>query len=113
MDYHILTCFTLLNSQECHLRVHLSYMKIVKGFSKQKCRQSEKCVFNIVYFLNKDFPLNIVRKHINIFTVILESILEGRVSHFFDLGLCSFFISCRKKGESYFLQFFTFHMIKK
>ena len=34
-------------------------------------------------FLNKDFLLDIVRKSINIFTVILKSIMEGSVSLFF------------------------------
>ena len=33
-------------------------------------------------FLNKDFLLDIVRKSIKILTVILQSIMEGRVSHF-------------------------------
>ena len=37
-------------------------------------------------FLNRDFSLDIVRKCINIFTVLHRSVLEGRVSHFFDVG---------------------------
>ena len=64
-------------------------------------------------FFNKDFSLDLVGKHIKIFTVILESILEGSMSHYFDLCLCSFFYVMQKKGEGYFLQFVMFHMIKK
>ena len=52
-------------------------MKIVKGFSGEKFSQSKKCVFLHSTLLNKDFSLDIVGKHIKIFTVILESILEG------------------------------------
>ena len=37
-------------------------------------------------FLNRDFSLDIIRKSIKIFTVILTSVLEGSVSHFFDVG---------------------------
>ena len=42
-------------------------------------------------FLNKDFLLDIVRKSIKILTVILKSIMEVSVSHFFYVSLCSFF----------------------
>ena len=42
-------------------------------------------------FLNKDFLLDIVRKSIKIFTVSLGGIMEGSLSHFFDVSLCSFF----------------------
>ena len=34
-------------------------------------------------FLNRDFSLDIVKKCIKILTVILISVLEGSVSHFF------------------------------
>ena len=39
-------------------------------------------------FLNKDFLLDIVRKSMKILTGILKSIMEGSVSHFFDVRLC-------------------------
>ena len=64
-------------------------------------------------FLNKDFSLDIIRKSIKILTVILKSTMEGNVSHFFDVGLCSVFMLCRRKSQYYFSYFFTLHMIKK
>ena len=64
-------------------------------------------------FLNKDFLRDIVRKSIRIFTVILKSIMEGSLSHFFDVSLCSFFMLCRREVTIFVLQYFTFHMIKK
>ena len=45
-------------------------------------------------FLNKDFSLEIVRKSIKFLTVILKSTVEGSMSHFFDVGLGSFFMLC-------------------
>ena len=45
-------------------------------------------------FLNKDFSLEIVRKSIKFLTVILKSTMEGSMSHFFDVGLGSFFMLC-------------------
>ena len=59
-------------------------------------------------FLNKDFSLDIVGKDIKIFTVILECIVEGSVSHFFDLGICSFFMSYRRRVKVIFYNFLRF-----
>ena len=47
-------------------------------------------------FLNRDFSLDIVRKCINIFTVLLLSVVEGSVSHFFDVGFQNIFMAYRK-----------------
>ena len=41
-------------------------------------------------FLNRDFSLDIVRKCNNFFTVVLRSVLEGSMSHFFDKGFNPF-----------------------
>ena len=62
-------------------------------------------------FFNKDFSLDIIRKSIKILTVILKSTMEGSVSHFFDVGLCSVFMLCRRKVNIIF-HIFTLHMIK-
>ena len=68
--------------------------------------------FYIAYFFNKDFLLNTLRKSINILTVILEAIMEGRVSHFVDVSF--FFLLCYVEEKSkFFSTFYMFHMIKK
>ena len=45
-------------------------------------------------FLNRDFSFVIILKSIRFLTVILKSILEGIVSHFCDVGVCSCFMLC-------------------
>ena len=64
-------------------------------------------------FLNRDFSLDIVRKCIKVFTVVLRSVVEGSVSHFFDVGFQHIFMAIRTKLKIIVLHFFTFHMIKK
>ena len=59
-------------------------------------------------FFNKDFLLDIVRKSIKILTVILKSIMEGSVSHFFYVSLCSFFMLCRREVNIYFYNILRF-----
>ena len=41
-------------------------------------------------FLNNDYSFNIVCRSIKLLAVVLRSILEGSVSHFFDVGLSCF-----------------------
>ena len=60
-------------------------------------------------FLNRDFSLVIIVKSIRCLTVILKSILEGKVSDFCDVGVCSFLCYAEEKSNFYF---YTFHMIK-
>ena len=50
-----------------------------------------KKIFLHTTFLKKDFSLDIVQKAIKFLTVFLKSSMEGSVSHFLDVGLCSFF----------------------
>ena len=59
-------------------------------------------------FLNRDFSLDIVKKCIKILTVILISVLEGSVSHFFYVGLQYFFMTCRKIVKTIFYNFVSF-----
>ena len=59
-------------------------------------------------FLNKHFLLDIVRKSIKILTVILKTIMEGSVSHFFDVSLCSFFMLCRREVKIIFYNILRF-----
>ena len=63
----------------------------IQKFNQMKCRKGEKCFFLHNTFLNKDFLLDIVRKSIKILTVILQNIMEGSMSHFLYVSLCSFF----------------------
>ena len=56
-------------------------------------------------FSNKDISLDIVRKSIKIITVILNSSMEGSVSHFFDVGLSFFCMLCRRKVSIIFFNF--------
>ena len=67
-----------------------------------------KKVFLHTAFLNKDFSLDIIRKSIKILTVMLKGSMEGSMSHFFDIGLCSFFMLCRIKVKSIFYNFLLF-----
>ena len=67
-----------------------------------------KKIFLHTTFLNKDFSLDIVQKAINFFTVIFKSSMEGSVSHFFDVGFCSFFMLCRRKVNIIFYNFLLF-----
>ena len=48
-------------------------------------------------FLNKDFSFNIVCRSIKFLTVILLSVVEGSVSHFFYIGPRCFFMLFRKQ----------------
>ena len=82
-------------------------MRIFKDLKKRKGRKS-KNIFLHSTFLNKDFLLDIVRKYIKVFTVILKSIVKGGVSHFFDIGLCLIFILCRRKFQIFFYNFVCF-----
>ena len=82
-------------------------MEILKGLDKIDWRKSEFFLLHTT-FLNKDFSLDIVQKAIKVFTVILKSSMEGSVSHFFDVGLCSFFMLCRRKGNIIFYNFLLF-----
>ena len=59
-------------------------------------------------FSNKDISLDIVRKPIKILTVILNSSMEGIMSHFFDVGLGYFFMLCRRKVNIIFYNFSLF-----
>ena len=59
-------------------------------------------------FLNKDISLDIVRKSIKFLTAILKSSMEGSVSHFFDVGLGSFFMLCIRKVNIIFHIFVLF-----
>ena len=63
-------------------------------------------------FLNNDYSFNIVCRSIKLLAVVLRSILEGSVSHFFDVGLSCFSMLFRKNVIIIFLQYFTFHIIK-
>ena len=72
-----------------------------------------KQIFLRTTFFNKDFLLDIVQKAIKFFTVILKSSMKGSMSQFFYVGLCSFFMLCRRKVNINFLQFFTLHIIQK
>ena len=67
-----------------------------------------KKIFVHTTSLNKDFSLNIDQKAIKFLTVFLKSSMEGSVSHFFDVGLCSFFMLCRRKVNSIFYNFLLF-----
>ena len=70
----------------------------------------EKCKMRILHstFLNKDFSLDMVRKSIKLLTVILKSIMEGSVSHFFDVSLCSFFMLCRREVKIFLYNILRF-----
>ena len=59
-------------------------------------------------FLNKDFSLDIVQKAIKMFTVIIKSSMEGSMSQFFYVGLCSFFMLCRREVNIIFYNFLLF-----
>ena len=59
-------------------------------------------------FLNRDFSLDIVRKCIKIFTVVLRSVVEGSVSQFFDVGFQNIFMASRKKLKIIFYIFLRF-----
>ena len=63
-------------------------------------------VFLHSIFFNKDFLLNTLRKSINILTVILEAIMEGRVSHFVDVSF--FFLLCYVEEKSKFFSTFLY-----
>ena len=82
-------------------------MEIFKGLEKIDGRKSEKIFLHTTFF-NKDFSLDIVQKAIKIFTVIPKSSMEGSVSHFFYVGLCSFFMLCRRKVNIIFYNFLLF-----
>ena len=85
----------------------LCYMEIFKGLSQINWRKSEK------RFLNKDFPLDIVRKSKKTLTLILRSIMQGNVSLFFLFRPLFYFYVTWKKSQHYIFQLFTFHVIKK
>ena len=59
-------------------------------------------------FLNRDFSLDIVRKCIKMFSVVLRSVLEGRMFHFLDVGLQNIFMACRTKFKIIFYIFLRF-----
>ena len=59
-------------------------------------------------FSNKDISLDTVQKPIKIITVILNSSMEGSVSHFFDVGLGYFCMLCRRKANIIFYDFSLF-----
>ena len=67
-----------------------------------------KKIFLHTTFLNKDFSLDIVQKAIKFFTVIFKSSMEGSVSHFFDVGFCSFFMLYRRKVNIIFYNVLLF-----
>ena len=67
-----------------------------------------KKIFLHTTFFNKDFSLDIVQKAIKFFTVIHKSSIEGSVSQFVDVGLCSFFMLCRRKVNIIFYIFLLF-----
>ena len=48
-------------------------------------------------FLNNDYSFNIVCRSIKLLAVVLRSIMEGSVSHFFDIGLSCFSMLFRKR----------------
>ena len=58
--------------------------------------------------LNKDFSLDNDQKAIKFLTVFLKSSMEGSVSHFVDVGRCSFFMLCRRKVNIIFYNFLLF-----
>ena len=58
-------------------------------------------------FLNKDSSFDIVQKSIKFSTEILKGSIEGRVSHFFDVGLCFVFMLCRRKFNIIFTIFYS------
>ena len=59
-------------------------------------------------FLNRDFSLDIVRKCIKMFTVVLKNVLEGSVSHFYDIGFLNIFMACIKEFKVIFYIFLCF-----
>ena len=59
-------------------------------------------------FLNRDCSLDIIQKCIKILTVILTSVLEGIMSHSFDVGLKYFVMAFRKKVKIIFYNFLRF-----
>ena len=82
-------------------------MEIFKGSDKIDWRKSEFFFLHTTFF-NKDFSLDIVQKAIKMFTVILKSSMEGSMSQFFDVGLCSFFMLCRRKVNIIFYNLLLF-----
>ena len=48
-------------------------------------------------FSNKDYSFNTDCRSMKLLAVVLRSILEGSVSHFFDIGLSYFSMLFRKK----------------
>ena len=82
-------------------------MEIFKGLEKIDGGKVKRKFLHTT-FVNKDFSLDIVQKAIKIFTVIFKSSMEGSVSHFFDVGLCSFFMLCRRKVNIIFYNFLLF-----
>ena len=67
--------------------------------------KKKKCILRST-FLNRDLSLDKVRKCIK----VLTSVLEGRVSHFFEAF--NIFLWNVEKMSHYFLHFFTFHIIQ-
>ena len=57
-----------------------------KALAKENVVKVNKMCFLHSTFLNRDFSLDIVRKCIKFCTVLLRSVLEGSVSHSFDVG---------------------------
>ena len=60
-------------------------------------------------FLNRDFSLDIVRKCNNFFTVVLRSVLEGSMSHFFDKGFKIFLRHEERNSRLFFTFFYVSH----
>ena len=72
-------------------------------------KSKQKMCFLHRPFLNRDFSLDIVRKCIKILTVILTTVLEGSMSHFFDVGLLHFLWHLEKKSRLFFTIFYVSH----